>query len=169
MSWSTGCLRMACGTSIMISRWGCVLSSVRINTRLQGRSRLLGISELYELQPVLQSLLYICLPPKLCIFGNKLLFLLGFLCHPEQWTWNSSSRQWRICLRNYSCVYMILMHQKTLFCMRHRHFSTWYQFQTFIVSQVEISSGRGKPPVVVDKDESLAKVIQQSSESMDYL
>lgn len=53
--------------------------------------------------------------------------------------------------------------------MRHRHFSTWYQFQTFIVSQVEISSGRGKPPVVVDKDESLAKVIQQSSESMDYL
>jgi hypothetical protein len=28
-----------------------------------------------------------------------------------------------------------------------------------VVSQVEISSGRGKPPVVVDKDESLAKVI----------
>jgi len=30
----------------------------------------------------------------------------------------------------------------------------------FVVSQVEISSGRGKPPVVVDKDESLAKVIR---------
>jgi hypothetical protein len=32
----------------------------------------------------------------------------------------------------------------------------------FLVSQVEIPSGRGKPPMVVDKDESLAKVIPQS-------
>jgi hypothetical protein len=30
----------------------------------------------------------------------------------------------------------------------------------FALSQVDIPSGRGKPPVVVDKDESLAKVIR---------
>lgn len=37
----------------------------------------------------------------------------------------------------------------------------------FVVSQVEVSSGRGKPPVVVDKDESLAKVIRSISVDFD--
>ena len=38
------------------------------------------------------------------------------------------------------------------------------QFNTFLVTQVEVPSGRGRPPVVVDKDESLAKVVPRSSD-----
>jgi acetyl-CoA acetyltransferase len=42
--------------------------------------------------------------------------------------------------------------------MTYQHFSHWHRFhKTFWIFQVEISSGRGKPPLIVDKDESLAK------------
>jgi hypothetical protein len=57
---------------------------------------------------------------------------------------------------------MILICQtgKTLL---YEMFTVRQQFQTFLATQVEVPSGRGRPPVVVDKDESLAKVLPKSS------
>jgi hypothetical protein len=48
-------------------------------------------------------------------------------------------------------------------------FTVRQQFQTFLATQVEVPSGRGRPPVVVDKDESLAKVVPQSSAKGNFL